>query len=246
VSNIETFLAIVISIGSSVVIANFFISKGPERIFEKKNSDDMDEDITKLEELTNYKDHKMKKNQIALLIIGVLLIVAALTNPNTIIHKEAIKSRLHKATQQEDVSVSDNEWGNAGSALGMMFAGTFIDKIVDQMITVDNYILFSVTKGSYGGNTRTIGFGAFGNVYITNEVDNALAKASLDALPAIQPVSNEELKRLSAGFGYRIDPYLKTRKKHTGVDFSLEVGNPVHATGEGKIKYTKKKIYLYI
>jgi len=245
VSNIETFLAIVISIGSSVVIAIFFISKGPERIFEKKNSDDMDEDITKLEELTNYKDHKMKKNQIALLIIGVLLIVAALTNPNTIIHKEAIKSRLHKATQQEDVSVSDNEWGNAGSALGMMFAGTFIDKIVDQMITVDNYILFSVTKGSYGGNTRTIGFGAFGNVYITNEVDNALAKASLDALPAIQPVSNEELKRLSAGFGYRIDPYLKTRKKHTGVDFSLEVGNPVHATGEGKIKYTKSSLSGY-
>ena len=126
-----------------------------------------------------------------------------------------------------------------------MFAGTFIDKIVDQMITVDNYILFSVTKGSYGGNTRTIGFGAFGNVYITNEVDDALAKASLDALPAIQPVSNEELKRLSSGFGYRIDPYLKTRRKHTGVDFSLEVGNPVHATGDGKIKYTKSSLSGY-
>ena len=179
-SNIETFLAIVISIGSSVVIAIFFISKGPERIFEKKNSDDMDEDITKLEELTNYKDHKMKKNQIALLIIGVLLIVAALTNPNTDRHKEAMKSKLHKAYQketQEDISLSDNMWENAGSALGLMLGGTLIDKMVDQMITVDNYILFSVTKGSYGENIRTIGIGAFGNVYITNKLDDALAKS---------------------------------------------------------------------
>ena len=67
----------------------------------------------------------------------------------------------------------------------------------------------------------------------------------LAALPAIQPVSNEELKRLSSGFGYRIDPYLKTRRKHTGVDFSLEVGNPVHATGDGKIKYTKSSLSGY-
>ena len=67
----------------------------------------------------------------------------------------------------------------------------------------------------------------------------------LAALPAIQPVSNEELKRLSSGFGYRIDPYLKTRRKHTGVDFSLEVSNPVHATGDGKIKYTKSSLSGY-
>ena len=67
----------------------------------------------------------------------------------------------------------------------------------------------------------------------------------LAALPAIQPVSNEELKRLSSGFGYRIDPYLKTRRKHTGVDFSLEVGNPVHSTGDGKIKYTKSSLSGY-
>ena len=67
----------------------------------------------------------------------------------------------------------------------------------------------------------------------------------LAALPAIQPVSNEELKRLSSGFGYRIDPYLKTRRKHPGVDFSLEVGNPVHATGDGKVKFTKSSLSGY-
>jgi len=67
----------------------------------------------------------------------------------------------------------------------------------------------------------------------------------LAALPAIQPVSNNDLKRLSSGFGYRIDPYLKTRRKHPGVDFSLEVGNPVRATGDGKVKFTKSSLSGY-
>ncbi|UXP31874.1 M23 family metallopeptidase [Reichenbachiella agarivorans] len=55
------------------------------------------------------------------------------------------------------------------------------------------------------------------------------------ALPAIQPVSNEELKRLSSGFGYRTDPILKTRKMHLGVDFSAPKGTPIYTTGDGVV-----------
>ncbi|PIB35810.1 peptidase M23 [Reichenbachiella sp. 5M10] len=56
------------------------------------------------------------------------------------------------------------------------------------------------------------------------------------ALPAIQPVSNKELKRLSSGFGYRTDPILKTRKLHEGVDFSAPTGTPIYTTGDGVVK----------
>jgi murein DD-endopeptidase MepM/ murein hydrolase activator NlpD len=56
------------------------------------------------------------------------------------------------------------------------------------------------------------------------------------ALPAIQPVSNKELKRLSSGYGGRIDPILKTKKMHWGVDFSAPKGTPIYATGDGVIK----------
>jgi murein DD-endopeptidase MepM/ murein hydrolase activator NlpD len=51
--------------------------------------------------------------------------------------------------------------------------------------------------------------------------------------PAIQPISNRTLNRLSSGFGYRIDPLYKTVKFHPGLDFSAPQGTPVYATAEG-------------
>ncbi len=59
------------------------------------------------------------------------------------------------------------------------------------------------------------------------------------SLPAIQPVSNQELKRLSSGYGMRIDPVLKVRKMHYGVDFSAPRGTPIYATGDGTIEVTR-------
>jgi murein DD-endopeptidase MepM/ murein hydrolase activator NlpD len=58
----------------------------------------------------------------------------------------------------------------------------------------------------------------------------------LASIPAIQPVSNKELRRLASGYGMRIHPIYKVRKMHTGVDFSAERGTPIYATGDGVIK----------
>lgn len=67
----------------------------------------------------------------------------------------------------------------------------------------------------------------------------------LASLPAIQPVSNQELKRLSSGFGYRIDPILKVRRPHHGIDFSLPKGSPVYATGDGTISLVRSSFGGY-
>lgn len=61
----------------------------------------------------------------------------------------------------------------------------------------------------------------------------------LASLPAIQPVSNTELKRLASGFGFRIHPIYKVKKMHEGTDFSVKTGTPVYATGDGTIRWTK-------
>lgn len=62
----------------------------------------------------------------------------------------------------------------------------------------------------------------------------------LSHIPAIQPVSNKNLKRMASGYGYRIHPIYKTRKMHWGMDFSAPKGTPVYATGNGKIIKAKR------
>ncbi|WP_455004353.1 M23 family metallopeptidase [Capnocytophaga gingivalis] len=66
----------------------------------------------------------------------------------------------------------------------------------------------------------------------------ALAKEKeklLQALPAIQPVQNKDLKRMASGYGFRTDPFTKVRKFHYGMDFSAPTGTAVYATGDGVV-----------
>lgn len=58
----------------------------------------------------------------------------------------------------------------------------------------------------------------------------------LAAIPAIQPVRNENLKAMASGFGYRTDPFTKVRKFHAGMDFSAKTGTPIFATGDGVVQ----------
>lgn len=58
----------------------------------------------------------------------------------------------------------------------------------------------------------------------------------LACIPAIQPVSNKDLRRLSSYYGYRLDPIYKVQKFHPGIDFSAPVGTEIYATGDGIVE----------
>ena len=57
----------------------------------------------------------------------------------------------------------------------------------------------------------------------------------LASIPAIQPVSKQDLTRMASGFGWRLDPFTKARKRHKGMDFTSPKGTPIYATGNGKV-----------
>ena len=64
----------------------------------------------------------------------------------------------------------------------------------------------------------------------------ALSKEKmLASIPAIQPVSNTDLKRTASGWGFRIHPIYKIRKFHYGIDFTAPVGTEIYATGDGVV-----------
>jgi len=69
----------------------------------------------------------------------------------------------------------------------------------------------------------------------------ALNKADmLASLPAIQPISNKDLSRISSGYGRRIHPIYKTWHLHTGIDFVAPTGTEIYATGKGVVKSIEK------
>ena len=81
-------------------------------------------------------------------------------------------------------------------------------------------------------------------VYVQCNSMNELVKLAqgqeerIKHIPAIQPVSNKDLKRTASGYGYRVDPIYKTTKFHQGMDFSANVGTPVYVTGNGRVVET--------
>ncbi len=54
-------------------------------------------------------------------------------------------------------------------------------------------------------------------------------------VPAIQPISNKDLKRVASPFGVRIHPFYKVLKMHTGMDFTAPSGTEIYATGNGVV-----------
>lgn len=57
----------------------------------------------------------------------------------------------------------------------------------------------------------------------------------LKCIPAIQPISNKDLRKTASGYGMRIDPIYGTTRFHAGMDFSAYPGTDVYATGDGTV-----------
>ncbi|HRT88689.1 MAG TPA: M23 family metallopeptidase [Bacteroidales bacterium] len=61
-------------------------------------------------------------------------------------------------------------------------------------------------------------------------------EAMLTAIPAIMPISNNDLTRTASGWGLRIHPIYKIAKFHYGMDFTAPTGTEVYSTGDGVIE----------
>ena len=118
-----------------------------------------------------------------LVTIGIILVIAVLTNPDRQKHIEAIKdifSEKLSETMANEVASSSSNLEAAGTALGMTLGLAFIDKFLENVVQNQNYIFFSLTEVRFGGKSRIIGFGAFGNVWIVDDVKNLLNDISTE------------------------------------------------------------------
>ena len=103
-----------------------------------------------------------------MVILGVIVLIAIFTNPSTEEHKQAVKSVVNEVVQNS-ISENSSDMENIGVLLG----SSLIDNLVENSITRDNYILFSITKISWKDKSRNIGYGLFGNVFLSEKVKEA-------------------------------------------------------------------------
>lgn len=126
-------------------------------------------DIRAIEE--RYRRRQESKGKIVLkkrYFIILILVVAFITNPNEEKHKDVMKSRVFEVVGSNSLFLE-----NATDLLGYE-SNTVIDQLVDSYVSSDNYFLFSTTNVTWQGQTRTIGLGIFGNVFIPDKVDEMI------------------------------------------------------------------------
>ena len=111
----------------------------------------------------------MKKSYVISAIAAVIFLIATLTNPNQERHKEAVKNALKTSIQKaiKELPTEENKGlEQARQTLTTMLGDPFIDTVVNDSVSSGNYMFFSTTKFSFEGETKIIGIGAFGNVFI--------------------------------------------------------------------------------
>jgi len=103
----------------------------------------------------------MKTSRIIFLVCLIIFVALLITNPSNEAHKSAVKDKI----EQELSKLND----------GKIFKKTLISGVVknligdiflDNIVTRNNYVIFSTTQLATTNKTTTVGFGILGFVYI--------------------------------------------------------------------------------
>ena len=110
-----------------------------------------------------------------LLTLVVLVAVMVVTCPKTEQHKEVL-STVITTTVNNAVNDNDNLTGNtfidnAFKTVSNAFAGKVIETAVDNLVTVDNYVVCSLGKVHYEGKDHIVSLGVFGHIFTVDEDD---------------------------------------------------------------------------
>ena len=132
------------------------------------------------------------------------------------------------------------------------------DNQIYRVVFETNPISNDVRKAGFGGVNRYENLEGYSNsdlvISTTKRIDilskqmviqsrsfDEVQKLALDkekllsAIPSIQPIKNENLTRMASGFGWRTDPFTKSRARHKGMDFTAPRGTAIYATSDGVV-----------
>lgn len=115
------------------------------------------------------------------ILILLLFIIMAVTNPSKESHVNAIRTEVSKAIDKATSSSGDDIFSQGFGMVARMMAGKFMDSALDQLFEYHNYILFSKGTVTLNEESHTVSFGIFGKVITMNADDMVKAIENNDA-----------------------------------------------------------------
>ena len=102
--------------------------------------------------------------------------LAGFTNPGLEGHRQEVRSEVMQFISKESSSVhsSNGALAQLEEELGFALGNILIQKIANDAVQTDNYLLFSLTTLQIDNEERNIGIGLFGQVYLFDDLEVAL------------------------------------------------------------------------
>ena len=146
---------------------------------------------------------------------------------------------LLEEIKQRDIAIYREYFGAASISNSIRNAGTGGSNKYDFLQKMSNNEILTKIKKQIDDISHQIRIESISleEIYLLAEKRETM----LASIPAIQPVANDDLKRMVSGFGPRIHPITKRKKQHDGMDFTASIGTPIYATGDGKVEISRYK-----
>ena len=208
------------------------------------------------EEYTPSRSKRIRRFLLFVLTAGIIGYAAVSIIQNTIgSPKERMQAREIEFLKLQYDIIND-KIENIDNLLGEMQDR---DDNIYRMIFEAEPIPTSIRKAGYGGSNRYEALNGYQNSNIVKETakkidvvesqlyvqsksfddvyDMAKNKAQmLSCIPAIMPVKDVDIYRISSHYGYRTDPFYKVQKLHNGIDFSAPIGTHIYCSGDGVVE----------
>lgn len=128
--------------------------------------------------------------KIILVLIVLLFLVFAITNPGLDAHKEKVKTEAAKAIDKATETSDNNFFTQSIRSIAKMMAGSAIDEVMNQLFEYHNYIVCSKGTVEFNGKQHTVSFGILGSVYTMNADDMVKALEGADNLQIEETTSS--------------------------------------------------------
>ena len=112
-----------------------------------------------------------------LVFLLILALIAVFTNPSLEKHQQAVAEKV-KNLKEMDEDVDGDDLKRIGALLGDAIGLNTMEKYLNNNVKTEDLKVFSLTKLKINGEYKTVGIGAFGQVFLFDDIKSFVLEKS--------------------------------------------------------------------